>query len=92
MAKATRRPKILASLALALGCSVAFVGPVPSPAPAGPLARQAVAEPAVVTQGGAFQALTETPLRRAVDGAEVQLTSLWKDDEQVVVAFLRHFG
>ena len=39
-----------------------------------------------------FQALSTTPVRRASDGGEVALPSLWSDGERVVVAFLRHFG
>lgn len=58
--------------------------------------RQAVATeevPVAVAEGSKdFQALVETPLRRASDGAEVALTSLWSENEKVVVAFLRHFG
>jgi len=38
------------------------------------------------------KALATIPLRRALDGAEVLLPTLWNDDEKVVVVFLRHFG
>jgi len=39
-----------------------------------------------------FEALSQIPLRRASDDAEVALPNLWADGERVVVAFLRHFG
>lgn len=92
-----RRSKLaslLAGLALSLGVS-AFVGPLPglrrhSPVP------QAVAteEVPVAVASEDFQALRQTPLRRASDGAEVALTSLWSEDEKVTLAmvfYANHF-
>jgi hypothetical protein len=88
MAKPTRRSKLFASLLAGLALSFgvfAFVGPVPGLSR--PVPRQAVATeevPVAVAEGSEdFQALVETPLRRASDGAEVALTSLWSENEKV---------
>ena len=54
--------------------------------------RQAVATeevPVALAEGSKdFQALVETPLRRASDEAEVALTSLWSENEKVRLAMV----
>jgi hypothetical protein len=40
----------------------------------------------------AHAALKNVNVRAAIDGRSTDLPSLWKDDETVVVTFLRSFG
>ena len=91
MAKPTRRSKFFASLLAALALSLgvfAFVGPVPHHSRPVPLQAVATEEvPVAVAEGSEdFRALLRTPLRRASDGAEVALTSLWSENEKVRLA------
>jgi len=46
-----------------------------------------MAEPAV-----AWQALERSPITRVTDGAELALTSTWREDERAAVFFFRSFG
>ena len=92
---------VVASAAVVLGCNTglalpSFSGPAAPAASPPPLTRRAgtAADVAIaeVAVDASFQALSQTPVRRASDGAEVALPSLWSQGDRVVVAFLRHFG
>lgn len=78
MAK-SRRP-VCAFVALAAFGGWTFVGPSPATPRTAPRPALATAAPAV---DDAWTALKETPLRRASDGKEVALTSLWQENEKV---------
>lgn len=99
-----RGPLRVCATAVLLVAAVVHVLPLlftaggPSPASTHakrPVALRASEEPqdvAATAVDANFEALSQIPLGRASDGAEVALPSLWADGERVVVAFLRHFG